>query len=90
MNNEDDYIDVTNNFLIVHDIIVNHLYHPNTEPQIIFTIDYDRNKGEVLPDADQIINCLTPDRARQLIEFLQQSLDALENEVPTFSKVHKH
>ncbi|CAI2062170.1 Uncharacterised protein [Serratia quinivorans] len=90
MSNEDDIIDVTNNFLIVHDISVSHLHHPNTEPQIIFTIDYDRKDGEQIPDADQIINCITPDSARQLIELLQQSLDALENEVPTFSKVQKH
>lgn len=90
MSNENQFEDITNNFLEVHDIEVSHLNVPNNPARIMLTIDYDRQDGEKLPEADEIINCLTPAQARLLIECLQQSLDELGNDVPTFENIQKH
>lgn len=90
MNNENPLEDITHNFLEVHDIEISHVNIPNNPARVTIQIDYDRKEGEKLPYADEIINCLTPEQTHRLIEQLQQSLDALENGIPTFSNIQKH
>lgn len=82
--------DITNNFLEVHDIEISHINIPKNPVRIMFRLGYDAKKGEILPPADQIYNCVTPDQARQLIELLQQQLDALDHGDSTYQEVVKH
>lgn len=90
MSNENDFEDITNNFLEVHDIAISCINIPNNLAKVTIQIDYDRKEGDNLPQADEIINCLSPVQARRLIEQLQQSLDALESDIPTFSDIQIH
>ncbi|HFG9583066.1 TPA: hypothetical protein ACGHHK_000639 [Salmonella enterica subsp. enterica serovar Victoria] len=83
-------IDITNNFIEVHDVKVSPFAAPGNDTRIMFVIDYDLKSGEVLPAANEIYHCLTPQQARQMIECLQQSLDELDHGVSSFQKIHKH
>lgn len=90
MSNEDQFEDITDNFIEVNEIKISEFIAPNNPKMIFLQIDYDLKQGDVLPAADKIYNCLTPSQAHHLIEQLQQSLDALDYGDATLVKIQKH
>ncbi|WGL57650.1 hypothetical protein [Kluyvera intermedia] len=82
--------DITNHFIEIHDVKISPFEAPNGDKRIMFVIDYDLESGDVLPAANEIYNCLTPQQARQMIECLQQSLDELDHGVSSLQGIHKH
>lgn len=75
-----DYEDITDTFITVEDVNTSPFNIPGNEKRIIIKFDYGEpgDIDETLLARD-IINVLSPECARELIDKLQQSLDAIDD-----------